>query len=129
MTPFPDRTEIEQFRTLVARRLGLRYEDGKLDYLAEVARQRMELAGIASLKSYLECLNSSSRGADEYRGLSEQLTVNETFFFRNADSFRAFAGIVLPRADSSEDPGEAPSHSLGRMRLGRRAVFAGGHGA
>ena len=96
MTPFPDRTEIEQFRTLVARRLGLRYEDGKLDYLAEVARQRMELAGVASLESYLERLNSSSRGTDEYRALSEQLTVNETFFFRNADSFRAFAGIVLP---------------------------------
>ena len=96
MTPFPDRTEIEQFRTLVARRLGLRYEDGKLDYLAEVARQRMELAGIASLESYLERLNSSSRGTDEYRALSEQLTVNETFFFRNADSFRAFAEIVLP---------------------------------
>jgi hypothetical protein len=36
MTPVLDRTSLEQFRTIVARRLGLHYEDEKLDYLAEV---------------------------------------------------------------------------------------------
>ena len=39
MTPVLDRTSLEQFRTIVARRLGLQYEDEKLDYLAEVARR------------------------------------------------------------------------------------------
>ena len=99
MTPVLDRTDIEQFRTIVARRLGLQYEDGKLDYLAEVVRQRMKLVGSAhfgSYRSYLEHLNSSPKGSAEWRVLAEQLTVNETFFFRNADNFRAFAQIVLP---------------------------------
>ena len=96
MTPVLDRTDLEQFRTIVARRLGLQYEDGKLDYLAEVARQRMELVGSARFESYLERLISSPKGSDEFRALAEQLTVNETFFFRNADNFRAFAEIVLP---------------------------------
>ncbi|HEY4954889.1 MAG TPA: CheR family methyltransferase [Gemmatimonadaceae bacterium] len=96
MTAVLDRTDLEQFRTIVARRLGLQYEDGKLDYLAEVARQRMELVGSTRFESYLERLISSSKGSDEFRALAEQLTVNETFFFRNADNFRAFAGIVLP---------------------------------
>jgi chemotaxis protein methyltransferase CheR len=105
MTPVLDRTNLEQFRSIVARRLGLQYEDGKLDYLAEVARQRMELVGSARFESYLARLLSSPNGSDEFRALAQQLTVNETFFFRNADNFRAFAGLVLPeriRAKSRE---------------------------
>jgi chemotaxis protein methyltransferase CheR len=96
MTPVLDRTDLEQFRTIVARRLGLQYEDGKLDYLAEIVRRRMELVGSARFESYLERLISSPKGSDEFRALAEQLTVGETFFFRNADNFRAFAEIVLP---------------------------------
>jgi chemotaxis protein methyltransferase CheR len=96
MTPVLDRTDLEQFRTIVAGRLGLQYEDGKLDYLAEVARRRMELVGSTRFESYLERLISSPKGSEEFRALAEQLTVNETFFFRNADNFRAFAEIVLP---------------------------------
>src|ERR1017187_9790981 len=96
MTPVLDQTDLEQFRTIVARRLGLQYEDGKLAYLADVARQRMELVGSTRFESYLERLISSPRGSGELRALAEQLTVNETFFFRNADNFRAFAEIVLP---------------------------------
>src|ERR1035438_7901834 len=105
MTPVLDRTGLEQFRTIIARRLGLHYEDEKLDYLAEVARRRMELVGSARFESYLERLISSPKGSDEFRALAEQLTVNETFFFRNADNFRAFAEIVLPeriRANTRE---------------------------
>jgi len=96
MTPVLGQADVEQFRTIVACRLGLQYEDGKLDYLAEVARRRMELVGSARFESYLERLISSPKGSDEFRALAEQLTVNETFFFRNADNFRAFAEIVLP---------------------------------
>src|ERR1035437_542941 len=105
MTPVLDRTSLEQVRTIVARRLGLQYEDEKLDYLAEVARRRMELVGSARFESYLERLIASPKGSDEFRALAEQLTVNETFFFRNADNFRAFAEIVLPeriRANTRE---------------------------
>jgi len=94
MTPVLDRADLEQFRTIVERRLGLHYEDGKLEYLAEVVRQRMELLGSPRFASYVERLTSSAQG--EFRALAEQLTVNETFFFRNADNFRAVAEMVLP---------------------------------
>ena len=89
-----ERAHIEQFRTLIAGRLGLHYEDGKLDYLADVIRQRMGKAGSAG--SYVERLASSPGATDELRGLAEQLTVNETFFFRNADHFQALAAVALP---------------------------------
>ena len=96
MTSVLDRTDLERFRTIVESRLGLQYEDGKLDYLADIVRQRMELVGSTRFASYLERLSSSPQGAGEFRALAEQLTVNETFFFRNADNFRAVAELVLP---------------------------------
>src|ERR1017187_10185200 len=71
MTPLLDRTGLEQFRTIVARRLGLQYEDGKLDYLAEIVRRRMELVGSARFESYLERLISSPKGSDEFRAFAE----------------------------------------------------------
>jgi len=88
--------DLEQFRAFVTRRLGLQYEDDRLEILAEVAWQRMAQVGDPSLDAYLERLISSPRAAEEIRALAEQLTVNETFFFRNADSFRALAEVALP---------------------------------
>ena len=99
MTPVLDRSSIEQFRDLVASHLGLQYEDAKLDYLADVMRQRMQSLGRArfeSFSAYLEQLHAAPKGSAEWRALAEKLTVNETFFFRNSDNFLALAEIVLP---------------------------------
>jgi chemotaxis protein methyltransferase CheR len=96
MTMVLDRTDIEQFRMIVVRRLGLHYEDGRLDYLADVLRQRMESNGSPRFDAYLKRLTTSPSGSEELRALAEQLTVNETFFFRNANNLRAFAEVVLP---------------------------------
>lgn len=96
MKPALDRTDIERFRNIVVHRLGLNYEDGKLDYLADILRQRMESTGSLCFESYAERLTATFNGHKEIRSLAEQLTVNETFFFRNADNFRAFTEAVLP---------------------------------
>ena len=99
MMPVLLRTHIEQFRTIVTRHLGLQYEDGKLDYLADVMLQRMQTVGrvrFESCSAYIAHLNASPKESVEWRALAEQLTVNETFFFRNSDNFLAFAEIVLP---------------------------------
>jgi chemotaxis protein methyltransferase CheR len=99
MTPVPGRADIEQFRTAVTSHLGLQYEDAKLDYLADVMRQRMQSVGRArfdSCSAYLGHLHASPKGSAEWRALAEQLTVNETFFFRNTDNFLALAERVLP---------------------------------
>jgi chemotaxis protein methyltransferase CheR len=105
MTVALDRTDIEQFRTIIVRRFGLHLEDGRLDYLADVLRQRMESNGNLRFDSYFKGLTASPSGSEEFRALAEQLTVNETFFFRNTDSLRAFTEVVLPdriRAKSRE---------------------------
>ena len=99
MTPVPGRSDVEQFRTAVTSHLGLQYEDAKLDYLADVMRQRMQTVGRARFEScsaYLAHLYAFPKGSAEWRALAEQLTVNETFFFRNTDNFLALAEKVLP---------------------------------
>ena len=96
MTPVADRVNIERFRAIIARRFGLHFDDGKLDYLADVIRQRMATTGNSHFEVYLQTLLSSPTSSEELRALAEQLTVSETFFFRNADHFRAFTEVVLP---------------------------------
>jgi len=96
MTTVLDRTDIERFRDIVARRFGLQHDNGKLDYLAEVLRHRMDATRIPRFDAYVEHLASSPGRSDELRALAAQLTVPETFFFRNTDNFRALAEHVLP---------------------------------
>src|ERR1700687_6214215 len=88
--------DIEGFRALVARRLGLYFEDAKLDFLADVLQRRMEGTRCDLFSSYQRRIASSANEHEELCALAEQLTVNETYFFRYGDHFRAFAEVVVP---------------------------------
>lgn len=89
------REEVERFRAVVLRRFGLNYEDDKIEFLTDVLQRRVAATG-ARVDNYVNQLDTMANRADELRTLAEQLTVNETFFFRNMDNFRAFAERVLP---------------------------------
>jgi chemotaxis protein methyltransferase CheR len=88
--------DIECFRALVARRLGLYFEDAKLDFLANVLQRRMEGTRCDLFSLYQRRIASSVNEHEELCALAEQLTVSETYFFRYADHFRAFAEVVVP---------------------------------
>jgi len=92
MTARLDRAAVEAFRSLVAQRLGLNFDDNRQDFLEDVLRQRIESTGCHSFSSYQHLVFSS---AAEMRAVAEQLTVCETYFFRYADHFRAFAEAVV----------------------------------
>jgi chemotaxis protein methyltransferase CheR len=96
MTVAVERADLERFRDLVAQRLGLAFEEGKLDYLAEVLRRRIEDSGSREAGFYLQRLGAPAHGRAEFRALAEQLTVGESYFFRNVDHFRVFTELVLP---------------------------------
>lgn len=86
--------DIERLRTVVARRLGLSFDESKSAALADVLRRRFDATGHDS-DTYLSRLEAQS-AREELASLARELTVPETYFFRNADQFRAFAEIVLP---------------------------------
>lgn len=83
---------LDEFRTLVEARLGLRFEDS--GRLAESLRTRIEARKL-DLRRYLHLLESPLE-FKEWRTLAQQLTVTETSFFRHEAQFRAFARAVLP---------------------------------
>lgn len=91
-----DSTGPQRFRGWIARRLGLHFDDTKLEFLAEVLVRRADEKGLA-LRPYLDRLEGPDIDA-ELRALALELTVPETYFFRHLDQFRAFADVALPEA-------------------------------
>lgn len=91
-----DSADIERFRSVVAQRLGLHFEDNKQDFLADVLRERMAATGCGHFSLYHQRITSSADEPEEMRAVAEQLTVCETYFFRYGDHFRALAETVVP---------------------------------
>jgi chemotaxis protein methyltransferase CheR len=86
--------QAERFRSAIGRRMGLRFDDVRLGFLEEVLQRRLKKLGCDS-DAYLWDLEN--RGLkDELTDLARELTVGETYFFRNVEQFRALAEIVLP---------------------------------
>ncbi len=84
---------VEQFRSIVARYLGLAFEDAKLGFLSEVLHARAR-ENHETPEGYLARLANPSTA--EIGALAEALTVGETYFFRNSAQFAALTGLVLP---------------------------------
>jgi chemotaxis protein methyltransferase CheR len=89
----------QRFRGWIAQRLGLHFDDTKLEFLAEVLDRRVDKKG-SMLSPYLDRLEGSDFTA-ELRALALELTVPETYFFRHIDQFHAFADVALPEAQAT----------------------------
>ena len=90
------RAELDSFRSIVAARLGLQFDETKMDLLADVFRQRLQARGRISTGAYLSGLASGTKEREELRTLASLLTVGETYFFRGSEHFRALTEVVLP---------------------------------
>ena len=88
-------SDVERFRGIVAARFGLQFEDSKLGFLAEVLRKRLQEGSEPSI-CYLDRLEADPQIEAESAALARELTINETYFFRNISQFQAFSEIVLP---------------------------------
>jgi chemotaxis protein methyltransferase CheR len=87
-------SDVERFREIVGSRLGLHFDDTRLGQLAEVLERRLESTGEPAA-TYLGRLGPLSLDGD-VRVLAGELTVSETYFFRNIEQFRALSEIALP---------------------------------
>lgn len=95
--------DVERFRIAVAHRLGLQFEDARSGFLGEVLRRRLE-ATRQPLETYLHDLEREGAPV-ELAALARQLTVSETYFFRNTDQFHAFSREVVPELIRERGPG------------------------
>ncbi|NVB81932.1 MAG: methyltransferase domain-containing protein, partial [Kofleriaceae bacterium] len=93
MRPTP--ADAERFRGCVEAQLGIHFDRRKQDMLRDVLALRCEAHGM-SPSSYLAQLVADP-GFDE-GPLAAELTVGETYFFRNRDQFDALVEIAAGRA-------------------------------
>jgi chemotaxis protein methyltransferase CheR len=90
----PARCDLERFRAAIIRRIGLQFDDGKLEFLGEVLRRRLDRLDRPGDAYLRELEQEFSRS--EMSALAQELTVGETYFFRNHEQFHALAEIVVP---------------------------------
>ena len=76
---------------------GLNYFIDKDDELAKKVVGRMKLLNIDNISNYSSLLKKSSSGEKEIEFLINELTVGETYFFRERPSFEAIKNLILPQ--------------------------------
>jgi chemotaxis protein methyltransferase CheR len=87
----PDR--VDRLRAVVARRLGLAFDETKSSFLEDVLGRGAQHSG-RDVETYLALLEAQPQV--ELRALAPELTVGETYFFRNKEQFSALAEAALP---------------------------------
>ncbi len=85
----------DKFIRLVYKRTGIFYEYNKKYYVHKRVKKRAELLGLDNLNEYFMMLKFAEDNA-EFDQLINELTVNETYFFRDFPQLRNFAEEVLP---------------------------------
>jgi chemotaxis protein methyltransferase CheR len=86
---------LELFQAAIAEKLGLRFDDSKLSFLAEVLSARLASRRLA-VAAYLDALGDGREIDGELSALARELTVGETYFFRHSEQFDALRELVLP---------------------------------
>ena len=92
MTIRLDAADIERFRAIVIQLFGLRFDDTKTEFLADILRARAAQLELASADDYLRHIAPPADARGELKTLVHLLTVPETYFYRNPDNFRALDG-------------------------------------
>jgi chemotaxis protein methyltransferase CheR len=95
------RPRLEPFKSLVREQFGLSFDHSREPILTEGIRSRQDALGLASDEAYLELL---TREPGEFNRLVNLVTVNETYFFREADHFAVLTDRLIPEI-AAEAPG------------------------
>ena len=75
---------------------GLAFYEDRDEQLTGLIAGRLTDLGMSDCSSYEELLFDGSKGAAEMERLIAQLTIGETYFFRDEEQFAAMRDIVLP---------------------------------
>ncbi len=84
--------EFAQLRHLLARSAGLVFDDARRDSVAYCIAERLRVTGTRDVASYLALLSDPR----ERQALLDEVTIQETHFFRNPPQIRALRKYVIP---------------------------------
>jgi chemotaxis protein methyltransferase CheR len=83
-------------RDLVHERLGLFYDPGRFDALADRLAPLVVDAGFTSFLDYFYLLKYDQQAPGEWLRVMDALSVTETYFWREIDQLRAVVDVVVP---------------------------------
>ena len=86
--------ELKLLQTLVYQECGMSFDEHRVHFLRDRLQRRLKACNLDSFYSYYRLLTSHD-GKKELAALLENLTVNETSFFRNAPQLELFSKVIL----------------------------------
>ena len=89
--------EFQLLRDLVYEGTGLMFDVRKLSYMEARVAKRMSAVDCQTAREYYRHLRYRDPKRSELQALTESLTTNETYFFRDFPQLEGFANEVLPR--------------------------------
>ena len=86
--------DFDRVRNLLSDKAGLVFDECRRDSLSYSLGERLTACGVPTVEAYLALLPDSP---DEVQALLNEVTIQETHFFRNPPQFRALRQHVLPQ--------------------------------
>ena len=83
-------------RDLIRDRIGVSFDDDKLDLLAGKLSDRLRALGSSSFLDYYYLLKYGPGSDEEWPRLTDTLSVQETYFWRELDQIRALVDVLIP---------------------------------
>src|SRR2546429_8470661 len=93
-TPALTDAELKLLQTLVYQECGMHFDDRRTSFLQDRLQRRLKECQLDSFYSYYRLL-ISQQGKQELSRLLENLTVNETSFFRDKAQLELFHKYIL----------------------------------
>ncbi|MGN7610964.1 CheR family methyltransferase [Magnetococcales bacterium HHB-1] len=97
--------EFRKFRDYYYRKTGTYFEDSRFDFVERRIADRMEINGITRFRSYFAHLRLDFDG-DELQKLTNLLTVNETYFYREEYQFQCLVNSALDEVIRNKRQGD-----------------------
>jgi len=91
--------KVEDFikvRNIIYEKAGLFFETKKIYFVSKRLEKRLEELQINDVGTYINLLKFEDRNGEELQKLINQLTTNETYFFREMLQIEAFLNYCLP---------------------------------
>jgi len=84
-------------RELIRDRIGVSFEDNSRDLLASKLSDRLRILGLRSFLDYFYLLKYGPGTDEEWDNLTDVLSVQETYFWREMNQIRALVDVFVPR--------------------------------
>lgn len=94
-----------KFREFFYRKTGILFEDSKRYFVDKRLLERIAATHSDSFHSYFSLLRFQATG-EELQSLTNAMTVNETYFFREEYQFQCLVDSMLPEVVARKQPGE-----------------------